>query len=57
MALDGSGPENQTQQPTKNTRDRQRMYRQGGLTGGQCRGSAVRSFGGDQAGQGGKKLK
>ena len=57
MALDGSRPENKTQQPTKNTRERERMYWRGGLTGGERRGGAIRLFGGDQPGREGKKLK
>ena len=42
-----------TQQPTKNTRASLRMYRRGGLTGGERRGSVIRLFGDNQAGRGG----
>jgi hypothetical protein len=39
------------------TRAGDKGYRQGGSTGGERRGSAIQLFGGDQTGQGGKKLK
>jgi hypothetical protein len=32
------------------------MYRRGGLTGGERRGGAIQSFGGDQPGREGEKL-
>ena len=57
VALDGSRRVKSMQQPTKNTRPRQRVYERGGSADGERRGGANQLFGDDQAGRGDKKLK
>ena len=52
VALDGSRRVKSMQQPTKNTRPRQRVYGQGGSADGERRGGANQSSGDDQAGRG-----